>query len=448
VSSLVSLGQRTVTGLIGTSGRQFADWSADYRLFSRESRFRPEPLFRVVLSEILGGLSRDEPLVVALDDSYLPKAGRHVSGAGWARDSHAPPFLSNFIWSQRVLQLSAASFAHIPGPARMIPVDFTLAPAPRRPSRRAGEDEQEAYLKARRHANINLVGAERIGQMRRGVDELGGADRSLVVVGDGRFTNGTVLRALPEKTTLIGRVRKDTKLFFLPLAPPRGRGRRPAYGSSAPTPEELLRDESVPFTAVTVHAAGRLQCCLVKTLAPLRWRTAGPARDLRLVVIAPLGYRLREGGRLLYRDPAYLICTDPGLSLKEIAQAYIWRWDIEVNFRDEKALLGVGEAQVRVAPSVERVPQLLVASYALLLCAARRVFGQAATPELLPPPKWRRHGAPSRATTKSLISHLRAELWGEALGVNDFSGFTLGKRSELSPQKSGPDLPSAVLYAA
>jgi len=192
----------------------------------------------------------------------------------------------------------------------------------------------------------------------------------------------------------------------------------------------------------------RVRTCRAKTLAPLRWRTAGADHLLRLVVIAPLAYRPRKGAHLLYRDPAYLICTDPGLSLEEIIQAYVWRWDIEVNFRDEKALLGVGEAQVRVNPSVERVPQLLVASYGMLLLAARRVFGADGTPDLLPPPRWRARSAPPRASTQNLISHLRAELWGEALGVKNFSGFTLEKLSDPSPEKDLPDLLSAVLYAA
>jgi len=43
--------------------------------------------------------------------------------------------------------------------------------------------------------------------------------------------------------------------------------------------------------------------------------------------------------------PAYLIVSDPHLSLQSIVQHYVRRWEIEVNFRDEKTLLGVGEAQ-------------------------------------------------------------------------------------------------------
>jgi hypothetical protein len=65
---------------------------------------------------------------------------------------------------------------------------------------------------------------------------------------------------------------------------------------------------------------------------------------------------------LLYRQPAFLICSDPQLELTQIVQNYIWRWDIEVNFREEKTLLGVGQAQVRHAASTQAVPALQVAS--------------------------------------------------------------------------------------
>ncbi|RRJ94816.1 hypothetical protein Ga0100231_011190 [Opitutaceae bacterium TAV4] len=65
-------------------------------------------------------------------------------------------------------------------------------------------------------------------------------------------------------------------------------------------------------------------------------RITGVHTPGRVVVIAPLGYRLRKGGKLLYRQPAYLLCTDAGLPVQDILQQYLWRWDIEVNFKDEK----------------------------------------------------------------------------------------------------------------
>ena len=41
------------------------------------------------------------------------------------------------------------------------------------------------------------------------------------------------------------------------------------------------------------------------------------------MVIKPLGYRLRRGAKLLYREPAFLICTDPELDLPTLLQAYV-----------------------------------------------------------------------------------------------------------------------------
>jgi len=214
----------------------------------------------------------------------------------------------------------------------------------------------------------------------------GSAQRPLEVVVDGRFTNRVVLRQLPANTVLIGRVRKDAKLYHLPAPPPPGaRGRGRLYGERAPTPEQLRRDEDVEWETVEAWAAGKVHRFRVKTLSPLRWRPAGGQRNLRLVVIAPLAYRPRPGSKLLYRQPAYLIVSDPHLSLQSIVRHYVRRWEIEVNFRDEKTLLGVGEAQVRHPRSVAEVPRMIVAAYSWLLLAARRAGEAEASAAALPP---------------------------------------------------------------
>ena len=434
--------------MICASGRQFRDWSADYRLFERE-RFAPAELFAVARREVADVLPAAAPYVAALDDSYLPKTGRRTAGVGFCRDSHAPPYLANLVRAQRIVQLSAALPAGTrPCAARGVPVDLVLAPSPGRPRRAAPPEEWQRYEREKAAANVNLVGSARIAALRAALDaDPCGAPRRLLVACDGRFTNGTVLRALPERTTLIGRVRRDTALCHLPEAG-EGPGRPRSYGMRAPTPEELAADPAHPWQAVRVHAAGRVHEMRAKTLGPLRWRAAGPQHAFRLVVVAPLAYRPSASARLLYRKPAYLLCSDPELPLDELLQAYVWRWEIEVNFRDEKQLLGAGEAQVRTSPAVERVPQLIVASYALLLLAARRTYGAAGLPETLPPPRWRARRPPPRATTGALLAQLRAELWGQALGVERFSDFTSARSRDQKPEKRSPHLLSAVLYAA
>jgi len=73
----------------------------------------------------------------------------------------------------------------------------------------------------------------------------------------------------------------------------------------------------------------------------------------------------------------------------QLLQAYLWRWDIETNFRDEKTILGTGQAQVRNPASTRIVPQMMVAAYSLLLLAGIKLRGVKGIPELQDIPKCR-----------------------------------------------------------
>ena len=441
LSQLLCLGRHTVTGVLGTSGRLFCDWSADYRMYSSQ-RVDPQQLFRPVRQRLTGRLAPGQPLVVALDDTALRKSGRKTHGVKYTRDPMGPAFRVNFIKAQRFVQLSMASVADN-GMARMIPIDFVHAPAPRKP--RAGADEETCaqFRKAKREMALPKVGANRLGALRSAMDEEGEHDRALWCVVDGGYTNRTFMKNLPPRTVAVGRIRADAKLYHLPECSAGKPGRNRVYGTRAPTPEELRQDNSVPWRRVEAFAAGKTHRFKIKTICPLRWRPAGKEHDLRLIVIAPLGYRLTKHSRMLYRKPAYLISTDPEASIEELLQAYVWRWDIEVNFRDEKTLLGVGQAQVRHARSVENVPALAVAAYAMLLTSATGVYGPTGKPDSLPSPKWQRKKT-LRASTQSLLNHSRHEVWARAIR---FSGFVTQNPSNAKPQKLDPSLQGALFYA-
>lgn len=442
------LGRHTVTGLLTTLGLEFHDWSAEYRLFSRQ-RLPVASIFGVIRRSVLAELPRSAPLSVAIDDSLLRKTGTRIAGVAWRRDPLGPPFQTNFVRAQRFLQFSAA----VPladHRCRMVPISFHHAPTPVRPRPKASEKERARYRQAARKARISALAAEQIVSLRRQMDEDDEPQRALRLFVDGGYTNRTVLKQLPDRTTLVGRIRKDAKLNFPPDAAHAcgRRGRPQRYGAAAPTPEQLLKDESVPWINLEAFISGVARSLRVKLLQPVLWRAAGLNHTLQLVVIAPLGYRLRNNSKLLYRKPAFLICTDAQLDLRTLVQGYIERWDIEVNFREEKTLLGVGEAQVREAGSVEAVPALAVASYAMLLLAAIRTAREGGTADLLPAPKWSTESAAPRISTQRAINHLRAEVWGRGLGVSNFSDFATHSTLSTKPQKFAPDLSSAVLYAA
>jgi hypothetical protein len=444
MSALVGLGRRTISGLLCASAQQFTDWSAAYRLFERE-RFDREALFDPARRSVMEHLKPAEPLVVMMDDTLMRKRGRKVHGAGWRRDPLGPPFCSNFVWGQRFLQISAA----LPeeggtGRARGVPIDLVHAPSPPKPRKKASTQQWDEYRQQQRATKVSAVGAARLKELRRRLDaDPQGRERRLITSADGGFTNRTVFRDLPENTVMIGRIRKDARLFLPPVAQDRPRRGRPRwFGAALPTPEQIRQDDSIPWTSVEAFGAGKRHQFEVKTLSAVRWLGTG-SRDVRVVIVRPLAYRPRKGAALLYRDPVYLLCTDPHLPLDQLLQAYLWRWEIELNFREEKTLLGVGEAQVRKAASVEAVPTLIVAAYAFLLLAGSTAAGE---PRGLPLPKWRRADPGERCTTPRLMGLFRSQLWGKAMGVN-LKHFAEAKQNKAKPVLFDNALSSAVCYA-
>jgi len=395
--------------MLSAAGREQQDWSADYRVFSR-GRFKPSDMFGLVEDRLLERLPEGQAVVTALDDTKCRKTGTKIPGVSYQRDPMSPPFHTNFIRAQRFAQLSLMMPLDVnaPAAARGFPIRFRHVPPPPRPGAKASPEQLAAYRLLQKTQNLSVAGAGIIKDCRSTLDSRGAEGRTLVVSVDGSYTNRTVLKDLPDRTTLIGRIRKDAKFSYPPSEQP-SRGRRRQYGDAAPTPEALLKDDTVPWSKVRVWASGKHHDCDYKTITSIQWRKAGAHCLLRLIVIRPLGYRLTAQSRLLYRQPAYLICTDPTLPLQTVIQDYFWRWDIEVNHRDEKQLIGVGQAQVRSKLSVELVPAFAVASYSMLLLASAQTYGFDATQPTYTVPKWRARSVAlqNRLTTGQMLADLR-----------------------------------------
>jgi hypothetical protein len=435
-----------VTGLLTTSGSQFRDWSAAYRLFS-QNRLPVSDLFSVVRRAVTAQLPAGEPFRAVMDDTLLRRSGLHTPGVAWRRDPLGPRFQTNFVRGQRFLQISAA----MPGDHgvfRLAPIAFLHTPTPPKPKRDASDADLAQYRLAVAASRLCFHGAQQIILLRQSLDQdVGGRERILLVAFDGGFTNSTTLKETPPRTTCVGRIRKDAKLCFPPDPDLRkARGRRLCYGAAAPTPEQLRTDESQPWQTMGFVHSGITHVLRYKQRTNLMWRAAGVDHLLQLIVIAPLAYRLRKGSKLLYRQPAFLICTDPTLDARPIIEAYFQRWDIEVNFRDEKTLLGVGQAQVRNKVSVESAPALTVAAYGMLLVAGQRAFGNSPI-GMLPQPKWAANSQGPRTSTQQLLHQLRAEVWGRGLGIDNFDGFASHLTPITKPEKCSFPLTSAICYA-
>jgi hypothetical protein len=139
------------------------------------------------------------------------------------------------------------------------------------------------------------------------------------------------------------------------------------------------------------------------------WQGGAKRRQLRLIVIAPIPYI--RAGRRNYRYPAYLLCTDTEGNIEELMQSYFDRLPIEYNHRDEKSVIGVGQAQLRNEYSVSKQPALHVAAYSALLLASVIAYQDKHHPDFGQIPYWRSY--PKRNTCRALVGNLRKSLLEE-----------------------------------
>ena len=186
--------------------------------------------------------------------------------------------------------------------SRAIPVDFCHCPTAKRPRRKDDEQCWHEYKEQQKKLKLSKQGVERLGELRVKLNNNGAGEKQLVVSVDGSYTNESVLKKLPEGVTIIGRIRKDTKLYATPINQP-GVGRKKVYGEKLPTPEEIRQSDEYPWQEVNAWAAGRMHKFNVKVIRTLKWRSAGPQHVLQLIIIKPLGYRLSKSSKINYRDP-------------------------------------------------------------------------------------------------------------------------------------------------
>lgn len=437
-------GRATITGMLIAVGRQFMDWTAAYQIFWG-SRMNTDKFFEVATKVCLEQLSPGQLIVAHMDDTVLRKVGKTIYGTGWRRDPLGPAFHTNFIWAQRFIQISLS--LHDPtdlnSQSRAIPVDFHHSPSVKKIAKNASAEDRSAFIESRKQHNLSTQGLDRIKLLRARLDEQGASTRQLFLSVDGSYTNATILKGLPDKVTLIGRVRKDATFNYLPVSE-KTKGRHRKYGDPAPTPEQVRQSDDIPWQEVTGWAAGKKHIFNVKIIKSLKWRTAGQGHTFQLVVIRPLGYRLKNGSKVLYRKPAYLICSDNDLDIETLLQAYLWRWEIEVNFRDEKSTNGCGEAQVRNKIAAVKAPQFVVAMHSFIHLADYIL--NRSTPAMgLPRAKWEQKNSKLRQSTNNILNNFRGCYMFEKLGKS-FSDFVVKQRQIINTINPIIDVLNPIFY--
>jgi len=398
---LQTLGRHTITGVLRSLGRDGLDWSAAYRLFARE-RFDLAAARRRLVDTVLATLGPDDPLVVALDGTQLPRTSPRFPGVGWLRSPRTPVWRPGIHRAQRWVGLSALLPRSTLGGSRAVPLHFAPAPSPTARSwpEHPPQREWEAGLTA-------------LSWLRQTLDDLGQTPRRVLAVADGSYSVAPLLRALPAGVSLLARTTRTRALYALPDAPvPGQRGRHRRYGERGPTPEQLLHARS-GWRTVPTWVRGRILHLRVHTSGPWLVKPA-PGQPVFLLVVG--GIERARLGRRGRREPAFLLATavrspqGTWVLPASVADLVAWawqRWEVEVMHRELKSGFGLGQQQAWSPRAAALVIPWVVWLYAALMLAGYLSWGwEPATAQA----QWQRR---RRWTARDVASAVQQELWGQ-----------------------------------
>jgi hypothetical protein len=401
---LCVLGRNTVSQRIVLLGRLQEDWTKFYRLFSRRA-WAVHDLF----GGVLRGALRWCPgtyLVVAGDDTLLHKTGKLVHNVGYLRDPLSPKFRHNLVLGVRYIQLSVLVPLYRAYPEEVVsalalPIRFALAPVIRKPKNRRKPmtpAEEQAFADLKAVNTLSHYMADLLTDLRTWMDKHGLRAKVLLLVVDNSYCTKTVFAVVTKGLHLLARLKKTSRLY-LP-------GEEAGAGF---TPETVRRDRDIPWQKCLGYL-GRSEVVLrYKELPQVVWPTVTGVRVLRLLVIAGTPYKRRKFAKIAYRQPGYLLTTDLTASPEFLIQSYLDRWQIEVNHREEKTVIGVGQAQLRTKESVTREPAFAVAAYSLAKLAALQALGPGHPADYVELPAW--YAGAHRPSCEDLLHKMRREAW-------------------------------------
>jgi DDE superfamily endonuclease len=302
-------------------------YSSLYHLFSRARWHWDDPGMRL-LACLIRHFAPDGTVWLAVDDTLCHKRGHRVAFGGIFLD----PVLSSR--SRKVFRFGVnyvvlALVVKLP----YRPERYFALPVLWRTFKKKGEPGHQKKTELAR-ALVDCV-AEAF------------AERSLCVVADAAYTNATVVRDRPANVQVIGPLPAKAALYQ-PPAPRQGtaRGRPRKKGARLPTPRESFQDvQGDGWRDESVAWSGADKPLRVREVSGVLWYTGCGEERVSVVLV---------------RDPSEswpdtaLLCTGPSPGAAAVVSGYSRRWSIEVAFRDAKQYLGMQDAQVWCANSVER----------------------------------------------------------------------------------------------
>ncbi|AKT41630.1 uncharacterized protein CMC5_058370 [Chondromyces crocatus] len=238
---VLALGRHTVTMAVrAANATQWKHIRSFHRFFSK-ARWGLDQLGLMLVRRIDLRVTKDLPLVVALDDTLGRRTGKTVAFASMHRDplrstKVRPVFSWGHLWV--VLGITVRLFDKI----FCLPVFFRLYR-----SKKVRARYKTTYR------TMPELGAELVALVAKAVPH-----RALVVLGDGAYSNHLLVEHRPANVTVVGRSRLDAAIYAAP--PPRQPGQmgRPRVrGVKLPAPGLQADAKGAPWQSLEVFVYGR-----------------------------------------------------------------------------------------------------------------------------------------------------------------------------------------------
>jgi hypothetical protein len=402
--SLICFGRRTLTRIIWATGNEQKSWSAEYFVHSR-SPWSPHDLFVPILKRAVQ-FCRGRLVGVVVDDTSVKKTGKTIKQVFMSRDPMSPPFHPNLRLGIRFLHFAIVIPLHrtIKMAARTVPIRFEEVGVAKKPRKGTKDYKRKVktFKEAKKTHNLTVSTVKALSKIRELLDLAGAAKKIAVIIGDGAFCNRRIFSYAVERMHLLLRCRKDIKLCRRSTLP------RRFYARKVFTPSQILNNESIAWQKVRIFFGGKYRIVQFKEITNVLWPTGAKRRFLRLFVLQPTKYRVRKTGKLESRDPGFLLTTLIDGQTQNLLQLYFDRWQIEVNHRELKDTLHVGQAQLHNPVAVPKQPALVVAGYSAMLLASLIAYGPERTEVYHQLPRWR--GNAKRPSCLDLTTLLRKQL--------------------------------------
>jgi len=400
-AEVLAFNRHTVTQLLVVLGLVASDWSSWYRLF--RERIDPVGLSAVVFATTLEHVASDQPYVIGVDGTQVPRSSQKMEGSAWLHNPASPVFKRGIHRAQRFLHGAWFTPAEN-GYSRAIPLRF-LPAFTQKASRQVFEACKE-WEAARTFMDW----------VRTQLDAAGRHQQGILAVGDGGFDTLGLWQALTgfHKVTLLVRTAKNRALYQLP--PPRlgQRGRPRKYGTRFATPE-AWRKQTRRWRHLPLTIRGRQRALQYRVSRVPLLRRGAPDTPLFLIVVRGQSYE--SGGKRRYREPLYFLVNAAWVKGAwtlpypvETLLFWAWqRWEMEVTHRELKSGFGLGEKQCWHTISAVTSVQWSAWVYALLMLAAYRTYGLCQMPR--PATAWWKGSR--RWSLSRVLQQFRRDVWGQ-----------------------------------